>query len=84
MIKILYWNCRGIANPPTVRTLEHLVSFYSPDLVFISEPVSAFSSFHSLRLYNFGFDTLYSNEAPNYNSNLIVYLNLATHSPSLS
>ncbi|XXG76419.1 hypothetical protein AAC387_Pa08g0774 [Persea americana] len=61
MLKVLYWNYRGIANNPTKRTLTNLVLKHSPDLIFISEPMSLFSSTSSLRLSGFGFDTFHSN-----------------------
>ena len=61
MIKALYWNCRGIANSPTIWVLANLVQVHSPDIIFISEPMTPFSSTHSLHMRNFGFDIFYSN-----------------------
>lgn len=40
MVKVLFWNCRGIANSPTKRYLHRLVALHTPDLIFIAEPRS--------------------------------------------
>lgn len=61
MIKVLYWNCRGIANNPTKRALANMVHNHSPDLILISEPMISLSSTQSLNLHNYGFDTFHSN-----------------------
>lgn len=61
MIKALYWNCMGIANAPTVRSLKHLVSIHTPDLIFIVEPKSSFISIQALKLDSLGFTTFFSN-----------------------
>lgn len=37
VIKVLYWNCREIANTPTKRVLANLVPRHSLDIIFISE-----------------------------------------------
>lgn len=58
MIKVLYWNCRGIANSPSLRALHHLISSNSPDIVLLSEPKTL--SPPSL-LTNLGFDGFFSN-----------------------
>ncbi|XXG61032.1 hypothetical protein AAC387_Pa04g2791 [Persea americana] len=60
MIKVLYWNCRGIANNPTKRALANKVHKHSPDLILLSDPMSAFSSTQSLKICSFGFDTFHS------------------------
>lgn len=70
MLKILYWTCRGPANTPTIGGLNHLVFSHSPDLVLISEPMTSFSSFKSLSLCNFDFDTFHSNSSPSHSGNL--------------
>jgi hypothetical protein len=34
---VLSWNCRGLGNPRTVRSLHHLVRVKRPNLVFLME-----------------------------------------------
>ena len=70
MIKALYWNCRGIANSPTIRVLANLVKTHSPNIIFISEPITLFSSSHSFQLRNLGFDIFFSNASHPSNPNL--------------
>jgi exonuclease III len=36
-MKLLSWNCRGLARPAAVRTLRRLIKDHSPDILFISE-----------------------------------------------
>jgi exonuclease III len=36
-MKILSWNCRGLARPAMVLTLRRLIRDQSPDLLFLSE-----------------------------------------------
>ena len=38
MIKVLVWNCRGLANSPTTRVLQHMVATHSPDVILLSSP----------------------------------------------
>ncbi|WCJ18474.1 Retrovirus-related Pol polyprotein from type-1 retrotransposable element R2 [Euphorbia peplus] len=44
MIKILYWNCRGIGNPQTQRTLQGFCLKHRPDFLCLTEPMVDFSS----------------------------------------
>ena len=63
MIKVLFWNCRGIANSPTLRALHHLASSKSPDVIFLSEPMTS-----SLPLFlqsSLGYDGFLSNNLSN-------------------
>lgn len=59
MIIVLYWNCRGIANSPTIRALHHLASSNSPDVIFISKPMTITPP--SNLLSSFGYDGFLSN-----------------------
>ena len=43
-MKILYWNCRGMGNSKTQRTLFSFCQQYSPDFVCIVEPMIDFSA----------------------------------------
>jgi hypothetical protein len=36
-MKILAWNCRGLARGPTIRALRALIRTHRPDLLFLSE-----------------------------------------------
>jgi exonuclease III len=36
-MKILAWNCRGLARPVAVWTLRRLIRDQSPDILFLSE-----------------------------------------------
>jgi len=37
-MKYIYWNARGLANPPSRLALQRLITQHKPDFVFISEP----------------------------------------------
>lgn len=37
-MKAIYWNARGLANTPTKLVLKRMLSEYSPDFCFLSEP----------------------------------------------
>lgn len=36
-MKILAWNCRGLGNPQTCKTLKHLIRIHLPNILFLSE-----------------------------------------------
>jgi len=36
-MKILAWNCRGLARASTIRSLRAKVRKHSPDIIFLSE-----------------------------------------------
>lgn len=59
MLKVLYWNCRGIASRPTQRALANMILKHSPDLIFIS-----------LSWNKLGFDTFHSNGPSSATTNL--------------
>ncbi|XXG86452.1 hypothetical protein AAC387_Pa11g1346 [Persea americana] len=79
MLKLLYWNCKGIANLCTKRVLANLVHNHHPDLIFISEPMSSFHSTSSLGLSSFDFDTFHSNSPHLATLNLWCFLNSNHH-----
>ncbi|XXG69617.1 hypothetical protein AAC387_Pa06g2432 [Persea americana] len=61
MLKVLCWNCRGIANHPTQHALANMIHKHSPDLIFISEPMTPFIPSISFNWNRLGFDTFHSN-----------------------
>ena len=61
MLKALYWNCRGIANAPTSRSLLFLVKSHSLDIIFFSEPKTSSSQSLSMKLESLGFFSFFSN-----------------------
>lgn len=36
-MKILSWNCRGLASPSTITQLKESLRLFKPELIFISE-----------------------------------------------
>jgi exonuclease III len=36
-MKILSWNCRGLANTSTIRSLRSIIKLNHPDIIFLSE-----------------------------------------------
>jgi exonuclease III len=40
-MKLLAWNCRGLAQPSTVRSLQAFLMNESPDIVFLTKTKSA-------------------------------------------
>lgn len=48
MMKVLYWNARGVANQSTLSFLSLLCSINKPDLLFIAEPWASISSISPL------------------------------------
>jgi hypothetical protein len=53
-MKILAWNCRGLARGPTIRALRALIRNYRPDLLFLSETKVSSSHFQP-SLFGLGF-----------------------------
>jgi exonuclease III len=53
-MKILAWNCRGLARSPTIRALRALIRIHRPDMVFLSETKVSSSHFHP-SLFGLGF-----------------------------
>jgi hypothetical protein len=53
-MKILAWNCRGLALAPTIRVLRALIRSHRPDLLFLSETKVSSSRFRFL-LHGVGF-----------------------------
>jgi exonuclease III len=46
-MKILAWNCRGLACAPTIRVLRALIKPHRLDLLFLSETKVISSRFNS-------------------------------------
>ncbi|XP_059437358.1 uncharacterized protein LOC132170396 [Corylus avellana] len=46
-MKVLAWNCRGLARSPTIRALRALIRSHRPDLIFLSETKTPSSHFRS-------------------------------------
>jgi exonuclease III len=46
-MKVLAWNCRGLARGPTIRALKALIKAHHPDLLFLSETKVPSSHFWS-------------------------------------
>ncbi|KAK9912795.1 hypothetical protein M0R45_036636 [Rubus argutus] len=43
-MKTIFWNIRGLANSSTQRTLGSLVKKYSPDFLFLAEPMTVITT----------------------------------------
>ncbi|XP_059454884.1 uncharacterized protein LOC132185076 [Corylus avellana] len=53
-MKVLAWNCRGLARGPTIRALRALIRTHHPDLIFLFE--TKIPSFHfRTSLFGLGF-----------------------------
>lgn len=55
MLKIIFWNVKGLGNPETRLVLKNLCKMHRPDFLFLSEPWIAYSQvpsgfFRSLNL----------------------------------
>ncbi|KAF5186482.1 hypothetical protein FRX31_023931, partial [Thalictrum thalictroides] len=50
-MKFLSWNCRGLANPTTIRTLSQLIREVKPGLVFLSETKMSLEQTRNLIAY---------------------------------
>jgi exonuclease III len=55
-MKILAWNCRGLARNPTIRVLRALIRCHRPDLLFLSETMVSSSRFQAV-LFGLGFSS---------------------------
>jgi hypothetical protein len=53
-MKILAWNCRGLALAPKIRVLRAIIRSHRPDLIFWSETKVPFSRFR-FSLHDLGF-----------------------------
>jgi hypothetical protein len=56
-MNVLSWNCRGLGNPQTVRTLHRLVRVKKPNSVFLMETNQLGRKVESVRIKP-GFDGL--------------------------
>lgn len=36
-MRLLYWNCRGIARPSAIRSLRAQIRTHQPDMIFVAE-----------------------------------------------
>jgi hypothetical protein len=55
-MKVLAWNCRGLAYGPTIRALPALIRAHRSDLLLHSETKVHYSRFQA-SLFGFGFST---------------------------
>jgi exonuclease III len=55
-MKVMAWNCRGLACAPTVRTLRALIRLHRPDVLFLSETKVISNRFWNV-LFHLGFST---------------------------
>eukprot|EP00268_Persea_americana_P034026 TRINITY_DN33662_c0_g3_i1.p1 TRINITY_DN33662_c0_g3~~TRINITY_DN33662_c0_g3_i1.p1 ORF type:complete len:119 (-),score=12.50 TRINITY_DN33662_c0_g3_i1:553-909(-) len=62
MIKILFWNCKGIANTPTHMMLHHLIISHKLDLIFLAEPKTILNSSITINFHSLGFTSSFSNQ----------------------
>ena len=69
-MKILAWNCRGLARPAIVRTLRRLIRDQSPDIRFLSE--TKISSQVSATLNRLGFFLMSQIAATGINGGLVL------------
>ncbi|KAL3638072.1 hypothetical protein CASFOL_018085 [Castilleja foliolosa] len=56
LMKILVWNCRGLAQPKAIRALRHIISDSKAELIFISEVKSPLTPLISSSLANLNFN----------------------------
>jgi len=77
-MKLLYWNIRGIANPPSRLALKRLLLQHKPDLLFIAEPWMRYETIPVTWLHMLGFKAFSFNSRTNNIPNLwcICSLNL--------
>lgn len=61
MIKVLFWNCRGIGNIPTKTMLHQLLGSHTPDLIFLAESKIFLDSSISFGFQSLGFNTSFFN-----------------------
>ncbi|XP_058754283.1 uncharacterized protein LOC131627441 [Vicia villosa] len=61
-MKSLYWNIRGIANPPSRLVLKRLLKNHKPDFLFIAEPKTVFDKLPSNWFLKLGFKLFASNK----------------------
>jgi exonuclease III len=55
-MKLLAWNCRGLARNPAIRVLRALIRFHKPDLLFLSETMVHSACFKA-SLFGLGFSS---------------------------
>ncbi|XP_059444796.1 uncharacterized protein LOC132176566 [Corylus avellana] len=55
-MKVMAWNCRGLACAPTIRTLRALIRINRPDVLFLSETM-VLSSRYWNSLFRMGFSS---------------------------
>ena len=50
MIKLLFWNIRGVARPPNLKRLKKLIKLHSIQLVVVVEPKTSVQNFTDIRM----------------------------------
>ena len=50
MIKMLFWNIRGVARPPNLKRLKKLTKLHSIQLVVVVEPKTSVQNFTDIRM----------------------------------
>jgi hypothetical protein len=69
-MKCIFWNARGLANPPTRLALKKLILQHNPDIVLLSKPWMSFSDFPSRWLANLNLKLFALNTRTNLLPNL--------------
>jgi hypothetical protein len=69
-MKCIFWNARGLANPPSRLALKHLILQNNPDIVLLSEPWMPFDDFPSRWLANLNLKLFALNNRNNLLPNL--------------
>lgn len=62
MLRILYWNIRGIGNQSSRRELKSDIHRYKPDIVGITEPMVKFVVIYKLFWASINFVLLMTNQ----------------------
>lgn len=69
-MKGLFWNLRGVANPPTRLALQNLIKTNKPDFVLLAEPWMDFNKFPAKWLQRLGLKLFALNNRQNLLPNL--------------
>lgn len=69
-MKCIYWNARGLANPPTRVALKRFILQHRPDVILLSEPWMDFVDFPRRWLVNLNLKLFVVNSRQNMLPNL--------------
>lgn len=71
-MNLLAWNCRGLGNTRTVRTLKEVIKSHNPELLFLSETLTVSNKIEELSS-KLGYSSFYSVDRQGMGGGLAIF-----------